>query len=432
MRTRALVTALLLAGCGARSGVATSSADSGSGPGGSAGGSTSSAGPVAASSASSSGGGTGGASACSGTLTFSSSINLDVTDDENPSSVSPILVWTGTSLLVVTTHDVLPPSIEVEPVQVSNTGITEGVPSMLPAGSVSPLYGAVAAWDGTSAALAWPQLDGSIVMQHVDPSGAAIDAITTVVPAMVPPCDAGICPLGSTYLDQLLPVPTGYLLAYSTAPPSQMEAQNWVAALSQQGVPLAAPTLLSTGTRTQFGASLAALDDRVYAVWTTDDASIVGTSTLASLDPQTGAVQTSVVFDTGQGDAAWGLVVEPTHHRLDVPVAQGSSSSFAIYRGSGTALAALPVMDPSNNLTLAVDPCAGLLALSAVDGASALALQRVADDGSFGPAVTWPATSPFIFFADIVAVPGGLVVGWADGDQAPTAPEAHLTFVAVE
>ncbi len=86
---------------------------------------------------------------------------------------------------------------------------------------------------------------------------------------------------------------------------------------------------------------------------------------------------------------------------------------------------------PLARLTLAVDPCAGLVALTLLEGATKMTLQRVRDDGSLGPAITFPTSGEVDFF-DVVPVQGGLAVGWADGGSNGPAQQAHLAFVAVE
>jgi hypothetical protein len=107
-----------------------------------------------------------------------------------------------------------------------------------------------------------------------------------------------------------------------------------------------------------------------------------------------------------------------------------SNTNLQIYRGSPTALAPLSVMDAtSGTFSVALDPCAGLVALTMTPDGMTLMLQPVEDDGSLGVGVTLPTKGQISFFS-VVAVHGGLAVGWTD--EGSSAQQAHLAFVAVE
>ncbi len=401
------VLALVLAGCGAR----TQLDLPGPGPGGS----------------------TGETGACKGTLSLAGSITLDApTSDSEPES-APVLAWTGSELLVAWTR--WTPSqyfYVVNPVQVMAGGLAAGAASTLDAPTSNP-FNLRAAWDGSALALFWAQDDNSLVLQHVGADGVPIDATPSTLVAAT----------GAQTIPSGLVSPSGaYLLTWSVQTDTGWDAL--AAPFTHGGASSGSPVLLYTGSGDDFGALLAPFEGSVFALWSTHasaDPTSPVTATLASLDPATAAVRSTAAIDQGMDHYPGALVADPARKRLDVatwlPDTDGALLLDGTAGGGFTTQATLT--GATGSPLLAVDPCAGLVVMVPVGQMSpdnplptGATVQRVANDGTLGPAVTLPVGSLYLESYDLVPVAGGLAAAWVEGGAGTPGRSLHVAYVRVQ
>jgi hypothetical protein len=398
------VLALILAGCGARTQLEVP------GPGGSP----------------------GTTGACAGTLTLAASITVDApTSDSEPES-APVLAWTGSELLVAWTRWTPSQySYVVDPVQVSTGGLAAGPVSTLDAPENNP-FNLRATWDGSALALYWAQDDNSLVLQHVGADGTPIDAMPTTLVAAT---GAQTIPSG------LVSVSGAYLLSWFVQTDAGWETM--AAPFTHDGAPSGSPVLLYSGSD-DYGTLLAPFAGSVFALWATHasaDPTSPVTTTLASLDPATAAVGSTTSIDQGVDHDPGVLVADPARKRLDVatwlPDTNGALLLSGTAGGDFTTQATLD--GATGSPLLAVDPCAGLVVLVPVGQMTTdnplptgATVQRVANDGTLGPAVTLPVGSSYLESYDLVPVAGGFAAAWVEGGSGSPGRSLHVAYVRAQ
>lgn len=372
--------------------------------------------------------------ACKAALSLAGSITVDApTADSEPES-APILAWTGSELLVAWTR--WTPSqyfYVVDPVQVMAGGLAAGAASTLDAPENNP-FNLRATWDGSALALFWAQDDNSLVLQHVGADGRPIDAMPTTLVAAT----------GSqTIPSGLVSLSGGYLLAWFAQ--TDTGWQTLAAPFTRGSASPGSPVLLYTGGGDDYGTLLAPFAGSVFALWSThaspDDPTSPVTATLASLDPATAAVRSSAAIDQGMDHYPGALVADLARKRLDVATWLPDTSGALLLSGTAgggfTTQATLP--GATGSPLLAVNPCAGLVVLVPVGEMTpdnplptGATVQRVANDGTLGPAVTLPVGSSYLESYNLVPVAGGFAAAWVEGGAGSPGRSLHVAYVRVE
>jgi hypothetical protein len=353
------------------------------------------------------------------------------TPDQEPES-KLVLAWTGSELILGWARWTATRYVHaVAPVQVSSTGLAVGPATTSDVGNTSNPFNLSGTWDGSALALFWAQDDGSILLEHFGSDGAARDGTTVVV-----------APTGTqTIASNVLSRPDGYLLVWSAQTDS---GWNTLASpLDRGGIPTARASLLYAGSGYDLGASLTTLGAAPYALWSTHpqtDPTSPVTTTVASLDPATGTVQTMATVDEGVDHDPTSIAVEPHSRRIDVVSWLPDTDGAVIFGGiaGGRAFAARATLEGvTDSPALAVDACGRLAVLTPVGMMSAdnplatgLTMQLVADDGTLGAPVTLPVGGSYLESFEVVAVDGGFAVAWIEGGSDTSQPPNRSLHVA--
>jgi len=371
-----------------------------------------------------------------GTLVLAASTTVDAPQMDSEPESAPKLAWTGSELLVAWTRwtpdryfyvvdavHLYPDHLDVAP------ETTIGV------GNSSNPFNLSTVWDGSTLALFWAQDDGSILLQHFGPDGATTGAMAKIV---VAPTNSQTIP------SDVIALGRGYLFTWFVQ--TSTGWQTFAGPFTHDGAPTATQTLLYAGGGYDYGAQLATMGGSVIALWSMTPANMPMTpvdTVVASLEPATGAVQTTTMVDQGVDYDPASLAAEPKAGRLDVATWLPDTSGALLLWGSfGGPFATRATIDGATGApSIAVDDCGRLVLLTPRGQMTPdnplptrLTLQRVAEDGSLGPAVTLPVGSSYLESYDLVAVTGGFAVGWVEGGAASSSPgrSLHVAYVQVQ